>query len=182
MTSLLDSVTNESVFNALRVIIAFRRRDNVSSRFELTTPLLSSGHVDCQCSSLANNIELFRPGRELTPVQMAATIPEKLQIKPGLGAQALVDWCRAWIRTQDTHEKTFERMEQAFEEEKQKSPAGPPFHGPYTLKSLQTNCSICMNMLRALPVPQVPSLGVPKIWNACTPGHTHLEPRFSVNA
>uniref|UniRef100_A0A7S0MH24 Uncharacterized protein n=1 Tax=Cryptomonas curvata TaxID=233186 RepID=A0A7S0MH24_9CRYP len=48
----------------------------------------------------ANNIDLFQPGRGKDAVQLAATIPEKLELKPAI--RPLVDWHQQtiWIGSQ----------------------------------------------------------------------------------
>jgi hypothetical protein len=95
-----------------------------------------------------DGITRFQVGRTQTVVQIAATLPEKLKVKPAI--RPLVDWCVAWIQRRLTtvgcSGLTFGEMITAYNAANART---PDLYGGYTLKSLLTNCNICMAMLVA---------------------------------
>ena len=137
----LHRVSNLSVFEAFKTSAAAAQGDPQSLHHYFDREQWFSA-VE------ADDIDLFRVKRTQTAVQKAATLPEKLQAKPGI--KPLVDWCLTWIQAKHAAgegcQMTCSNMTKAYDAAIAQTPR---LFGDYSLRSLLTNCNICWAMLVA---------------------------------
>ena len=95
-----------------------------------------------------NNIELFKPGYIQTPIQRAATIQEKLEIRSDL--QSLINWCMGAMKRlyAQAGRVSMTSLTLAYNLARQNgtTPAGMNLHSAHW----QTNCGITMAQLSQL--------------------------------
>jgi hypothetical protein len=101
---------------------------------------------------LQDDASLFLAKRQLTPVQLASTIQEKMDLRPDI--RPCIDWCVAWLRSQPDSWRRSSKLANAYEEARKQAEAevrgtNAKPSSPFDIKypSLLSGCNLSFHML-----------------------------------
>jgi hypothetical protein len=107
---------------------------------------------DWEAAVLQNDASLFLAKRQLTPVQLASTIQDKMDLRPDI--RPCIDWCVAWLRSQPGSWRKSSNLAIAYEGARKQAEAevrgtNAKPRSPFDIKypSLLSGCNLSFHML-----------------------------------